>query len=128
MPPNAEPGFWYLASPYTSRDARVREERFRWAAYAAAVLNQSGLPVYSPIAEGHAISKVVPDISTTWEAWAEHDKAMIRAAEGVIILKLDGWIQSKGVAAEADYAESLGLPVRLMGKAEIDEIRRQQAA
>jgi len=45
----------YLASPYTSDDPAVRQQRFEAACRAAAAMIRQGQTVFSPIAHSHAI-------------------------------------------------------------------------
>jgi dCTP diphosphatase len=49
---------------------------------------------------------------------------MLSKCDRVIVLKLPGWENSKGVAAEIARAEELGLPIEWM---EMDEVKYQNA-
>jgi hypothetical protein len=44
---------------------------------------------------------------------------MLEAATGMIVLKLDGWEESKGIAYELDKAKLLGIPVSYLPPPEI---------
>ncbi len=99
----------YLASPYSHPDAIIRERRFRAACRIAARLIRSGKVVFSPVAHGHAISLYgVPTDCSFWEA---HDRRFLEQCDEVVVLTLDGWQASVGVAAEIEIAEELGKPV-----------------
>lgn len=118
-------GYWYLASPYTSRWPREREERFRCAALAAAALCLSGTPTHSPIVEGHALSKVVLGIRTDHATWWQTNKAKIKGSCGLMILQIDGWDKSEGVLAEIAYAKHIGLTTKFITMEEVETLWRQ---
>lgn len=104
------PGFTYLASPYSHPDPAVREERYRLAVQAAAELSKAGRLVYSPIASWHHAS-CVHNLPGDFDYWERLDLCMIGKAEDVLVLQIDGWAQSIGIAKELDYSRSLGLPI-----------------
>lgn len=102
----------YLASPYSHPDAAVRLARFHAAVDATAVLLRRGEFVYSPIGATHPVFERHPDVGGDWEAWKRYDEHMIGLSERLVILTIDGWRESKGVAAEVSFAKSRGIPVR----------------
>lgn len=106
-------GMVYLASPHSHPDASVREQRFRDVCAAAARLFDAGEWVYCPIAHTHVIASYMHD-AMKWEAWAEYDRFMLSLCDKLVVLKLDGYMQSRGVAAELEIANKLGLPVEFM--------------
>jgi nucleoside 2-deoxyribosyltransferase len=69
-----------------------------------------GWMTYSPIAACHYFTAEGHN-EGTWEWWARYDQRMIRACDLLIVLTIEGWERSRGVAAEREYAESLGMPV-----------------
>jgi hypothetical protein len=100
----------YLASPYTHADPWIMEERYLRAARVLAGLLAQGLWTYSPIVHCHELAKIValPKDAKFWEAY---DFAMIAKSDRLLILRIDGWETSRGVAAEKAEAERLGIPV-----------------
>lgn len=101
----------YLASPYTHPDPVVREDRFHIVCRAAGHFMAKGHKIFSPIAHTHPIC-VAKELPFEFGFWAELDKEMIRLCDEFWILQMDGWRESKGIAAELDYANSLGKPVK----------------
>lgn len=99
----------YLAAPYSHPDPAVREARFREINRAAGELMAAGTLVYSPISHTHPILEVC-GLPKGWEAY---DRAMLSRCSRVIVLQLEGWEASVGVAAEIRIAEELGLEVAL---------------
>jgi len=70
---------------------------------------RTGLVVYSPIAHSHGIA--LYGLPTDWDYWRRVDEEMMGCCSRVVVLKLDGWHESTGVAGEIEIASSLGLPV-----------------
>jgi hypothetical protein len=92
----------YLASPYTHTDPDVMQERFEYVRAAAAEMLARGEIVYSPIVHGHAIA-TAHDLPTDFEFWMRHSFAMLERADNLYVLRLDGWLESRGVTAEIGW-------------------------
>ena len=99
----------YLASPYTHQDPSIREMRFRAVCRQAAEMLRCGIPVFSPIAYTHAFAAL--DLPVEWSFWDQYDRVFLEICSEVWVLMLDGWRESKGVAAEIGIASELGMPV-----------------
>jgi len=102
----------YLASPYSHPDSMIREQRFRAACRATSMLLRRGKTVYSPIVHGHPL--VEHGVPTEWPFWEHNDRELLQRCEEVVVLMLDGWWESTGVAAEIRIALELGKPVRYL--------------
>jgi nucleoside 2-deoxyribosyltransferase len=102
----------YLASPYSHPDYDERERRFTAACYATVQLIQSGHVVFSPIVHGHPL--VWHGLPTDWPFWERIDRDHLERCDEVVVLMLDGWRESVGVAAEIRFAAELGKPVRYL--------------
>ncbi len=103
----------YLATPYSHQDASVREERFRAVNAAAAELMRQGMHIFSPISHTHPIA-LAGDLPLGWEYWQAYDRAILAACCKLIVLMLDGWKESKGVAGEIAIAHETGIPVQFI--------------
>lgn len=92
----------------------MRQARYELVVQHAAFMWSEGLTTFSPIAHSHPIALLFrdPEGGGTWEQWAEFDRAIIAACSELWVLMLPGWRESVGVAAEVEYARSLGLPVK----------------
>lgn len=66
--------------------------------------------IFSPIAHCHPIA-VNYGLPTNYEFWRWYDESMIRICEQFAILRIDGWMQSKGVKNEIEYARQLRKPI-----------------
>jgi nucleoside 2-deoxyribosyltransferase len=102
----------YLASPYSHPEPVVREVRFRAACHATARLIAAGHVVFSPIVHGHPL--VHHGLPTDWSFWERFDRDHLVRCDEVVVLMLDGWRESVGVAAEIRIAEELRKPVRYL--------------
>lgn len=100
----------YLATPYSHQDENVRHARFIEVNKVAARLMRDGLHIYSPISHTHPIA-MAGDLPLGWEFWNEYDTAILKCCCKVIVLMLEGWRESKGVAAEINIANQLGVPI-----------------
>jgi len=105
----------YLASPYSPLpgDAdpdELRSDRFEAVNEYCARMHKAGLIYYSPITSSHMIAKtgLVPD---TFEAWLPFDLQILSRCDRLWVLRLMGWGDSRGVRAEIEHAEKLGIPI-----------------
>lgn len=99
-------GLWYLGGPYSSVDPFVRVRRWHLHCEAAAMLLRVGVTVVSPIAMFHPISRY--GLPTGWQFWGEHDKALLRVCEGIIVATIPGWKESEGLMREIEFVEGIG--------------------
>jgi hypothetical protein len=105
--------FWYAASPY-AKYRLGKEAAFEDACLWAAKLIKAGVPVFSPIAHSHSIATIADMDKDSHDLWMPQDLAILRGAQGVLILPIDGWLESKGVAMEVADAWRQDKPVFLI--------------
>ena len=103
----------YLASPYSHESAAVRSKRFIEACIFASKLMRKGVMVFSPIAHTHPIAKY-GELPKGLDFWEKYDREIISHCGCLIVLKLQGWEESKGVSAEIAIAKELGIEVKYM--------------
>lgn len=114
--------YCYLASPYSHPDPDVREERYLQACQAAGALMELGSIVLSPIAHSHPIEKHGIGRVMPGEFWKRQDVPLLRHADELIVLCLDGWEESVGMRWEITMAHSLNIPIQYLS---LDEIMAQ---
>lgn len=105
----------YLASPYSHPEIDVRVKRYHAVCRAAAELIKQGVLVFSPIAHSHPIA-VRFNLDGSFETWRDMSLEMLRRCDRLILLKLPGWEESKGMAAEIEEAKRLGMPIEDFGE------------
>ncbi len=100
----------YLASPYSHKDAWMRELRFRAVTRVAGALRRDrGLATFCPIAHSHPISKELTEVDPTdHEFWLSWDEPFERLCTGLIVCMLPGWDKSRGIATEVPLFEAAG--------------------
>ena len=103
----------YLACPYSHPDREVRIYRFNAVNRVAAHLMSNGEIVFSPISHTHPIAEA-GELPLGWDYWERFDRTFLQMSQRFIILTLDEWQESKGVAAEIKIARELGLKVEYM--------------
>lgn len=103
----------YLACPYSHPDAAIREQRFHAVNKVAAKLMSQGSHIFSPISHTHPIA-VAGGLPLGWDYWQAYDRAIMSACGKMIVLMLDGWKESTGIAGEIVLAKEFGIPVIFM--------------
>jgi hypothetical protein len=100
----------YLASPYSHPDKWV--ERLRWSLVTAlgTKLIQDGHHIFGPITESASYADFGID-NSGWNYWGEHDRLMLLKCDKLMVMKLPGWEESKGVQAEIKIATAAGMPI-----------------
>lgn len=116
--PSPEGKLLYLASPYSHLNKVIMDYRYFLVAAAAAELYRKGFNLLEPIGSGHPIATKY-DLPQGYEYWMQRDRLMIERSDGVIVLTIPGWAESKGVTDEVKYAKELGKPVYYLNPAEV---------
>ena len=111
----------YLASPYSHSDPTISRRRYHLACRAAARLMQSGVVVFSPLANS------VPAIEfggleLSHESFMTLDLAILERCDEVLVIASDGWQQSIGVQQELGAAIALKKPVTMIKEDEIERL------
>lgn len=110
----------YLAAPYSHPDYSVMERRFDIVNQVAFnLIKKKGYFLFSPISHNHPITDI-GFIPLEWERWEEWCLSFLNICEKLIVLQLDEWEISVGVAAEIKFAKKLGIDVEYMSLEEIN--------
>jgi hypothetical protein len=112
-------GFAYLASPYSHPLTDVVHKRYLATLHATAYLLKRKVWTYSPIVHCHELA-FAHDLPLDFDFWMDYNFAMLRKADNVIILGLEGWGTSKGVNAEIQEAQRLGLKIKILERRKRD--------
>lgn len=109
----------YLASPYSHETTSTRFIRHRYACQAAARIIVEGFEIYSPIAMTHAIHEwsykhpckhIARLHNKRPDFWYKFDETMMDRCARLVILGIDGWKESEGIAHEYQYFRKKELP------------------
>lgn len=103
-------GYFYLATVYSKHrlglDAAASE-----AAEFAAAFALAGVCVYSPIVNSHEIALEGGIDPLDLEFWLAFDGPFMDAARGLIVVKMEGWRESKGIQNEVSVFNAAGKPI-----------------
>jgi hypothetical protein len=100
----------YLGTPYSKYPAGL-EAAFKDAAKLAARLLRLGIRVYSPIAHTHPIA-IYGNLDPLDHAiWLPFDEAIMDKASAMVVAKMTGWQESKGIAHEIEAFKKAGKPI-----------------
>ena len=102
--------YYYLATPY-SKYPEGRPAAFDMACRQAAILLKAKIPVYCPIAHGHAIGDANGIDPLDWDFWMEADVPMMDAAKGLIVVKAPTWDISLGISKERQFFALMKKPI-----------------
>lgn len=111
LPSDAE-GFYYLASPYTSKS---RQQTAEWVHQVEVLLPKivDAFPKMTPLSPV-ACTDPLADLCDPEGGWYAYALRLLRHAEGFIIVTLDGWEDSRGIMIELGYARAKGIPISIL--------------
>lgn len=101
---------YYLASPYTHSEPLVREMRYLKIMQATSIFFNKNVFVFSPILYSHEMTKLY-SMPSDADFWWNFNKAALDKCGHLIVYKMNGWDQSKGVAIEIEYARNKRYPI-----------------
>lgn len=114
----------YLATPYSKYPAGL-ERAFVDASRIAARLLRCGIKIYSPICHTHPIAIHGEVDPLDHSIWLPFDKAMMQAATAILVAKMAGWEQSKGIAYELETFRKSKKPIFYL---DVDSFEFSEAA
>jgi hypothetical protein len=101
----------YIASPYSSPSDAVRQYRYDKVVKYVTKMMLTGCNVFSPVIHSHPMNTSLYRSTGDWRYWKRYSLFMLSKCDGMLVLMLDGWLDSVGVTAEIDEAKKLGLPI-----------------
>src|SRR4051812_46172721 len=102
----------YVGTPYTMYRGGIEAAFVRACGHAANLL-RAGLKVYSPIAHGHSIAVNGGIDPLDHSIWLPFDAAIMAKSGAIIVVMMEGWDRSAGVAHEVKTFRDAGKPVFL---------------
>jgi len=111
----------YLATSYYHDDPKVREERYHIACKLVAALFKEKIYVYSPIVH-NVVPAQIGKIPSGYDIWQEFDEEMCRKLDGLIVAKIDGWQESKGVQAEINLCKQLHKIIQYLEMSKVEQM------
>lgn len=115
----------YLATPYSKYKDGI-EAAFQDAARIAAMLLKTGIKVYSPITHTHPLAVFGELDPLDHKIWLPFDEAMMEACDALVVVHMDGWQQSYGIAHEIKVFGAARKPIFDLDPASFELTRRAQ--
>lgn len=106
----AKLGLVYLATPYSKWENGL-EDAFIEAAKLTGRLLRCGVRAYSPIAHTHPIAVYGKLDALDHSIWLPFDEAIMERANVLLVAKMKGWDESRGIKHEIEFFEAAGKPV-----------------
>lgn len=100
----------YIASPYTHERRDIRNLRYRQVLHYTQLCMAKGEIVFSPVVYGHPFA-LDDSRAIYFNFWKPFNEQLILASEKVRVLRLAGYLTSRGVVGEAQFALEHGIPV-----------------
>jgi len=91
----------YIASPYSH--PTNRHNNFLEVSKLAAKLCSEGKIAFSPITYGHTLLDF-HEMPSDWHFWRDFCLTFLKNADELIVYKMSGWNESRGVLEEIDFA------------------------
>lgn len=111
----------YLAAPYTHESEKVVWDRVSSINTVFGKFIAAGIHAYSPITKSHHIQVLHgDDLGLNWGQWMKLDLRILKECHALVVLQLEGWRESKGVAIEIETAKELGMAVHYVQLSEVD--------
>ena len=111
----------YLACPFSHHDETVQRQRYHLACRAAAKLLQSGIVVFSPLANSVPAVEI-GGLELDHAGFLNIDLPILRRCDEMLVLCLEGWQQSRGVQQELGEAIAFQKPVTMIKEEEIEHL------
>lgn len=105
--------FWYLGTPYSKYPQGI-EAAFWFAVRMRGRLVQAGVPVFSPIIHSHPVAVQCGLDPFDRAIWLPSEEPIMRAAGGLLVVRAEGWEQSKGLRYEQNYFITCKKPIVFM--------------
>ncbi len=110
----------YLATPYTHESKDVMEARFNRACQLTASFMSRGIAVFCPIVHSHPlVAHGLPQCDHDF--WMALDEKGLDACLVLVVAKMDGWVESRGVQHEIRIAQETGKQIVYLTEQEIIE-------
>lgn len=99
----------YLAAPYNHPEPEVVERRMSMVYAKILTLMNDGHVVVSPLLNDPLVK--IGQLPTAWSYWQRYSETLLSSCERMVVLNLEGWDQSTGIAGEIDFCRKRSIPV-----------------
>src|SRR5665811_906609 len=96
----------YLAAPYNDRCKVVIQDRMEKIYSVIGRYTKEGIHVTTPLFMHEVVTR--HDIAGDYAFWEKYCLNMLKRCDKMIVLRLDGWLVSRGVTAEIAFCDEHG--------------------
>ena len=104
----------YKAGDTGTASKNLKTRRYRKACKKAAELMQQGNVVFSPIAHSHAVEVHGMKEIQTGDFWLSQDLEILKRCDKLVVYKMEGWENSRGIKREIAFAEANNIPIEFL--------------
>lgn len=107
----------YLGGPYSHEDPKVIKKRFNiFNKVSSTLICKKDMFVFSPISHSHPIVTLKNFDKNFWTYgyWMPFDLYILAQCDELLIVDIDGWKESKGLAAEIEFAKANNIKIRMV--------------
>lgn len=104
-------GLIYVATPYSLFHLGLGCAAYDASRHAEHLARVYDLRVYSPIVHSHELCRWGKLNPLDQEFWMRQNAPFMEACSAMVAVKMEGWQDSRGMAAEAAYFQAAGKPV-----------------
>ncbi len=108
---------YYLSCPYSHPNPDIKASRHRLVNRITLEFHKQGKLVYSPLTHNIPLIELNRKYNS-WDDWSHFDLEMLQRCDGLIVLQISGWEQSKGVAEEIAHAKKINIPIEMINPKE----------
>jgi len=100
----------YIGSPYNHPEPETVKSNFEIVTRLAGELCSQGHTAFSPITYGHTLLGFT-EMPTTWEFWKNFCLSFLQHCDELLVYKMPGWRDSRGLLEEIEYAKSNNIKI-----------------
>lgn len=107
----------YLGGPYYNEDPKIIKKRFNlYNKLSALLISKKDVYVFSPISHSHPIVHTKNFDRAFWkyEFWMPFDLSLLSQCDELYVVDIDGWRESKGLAAEIEFAKANNIKIKMV--------------
>lgn len=100
----------YLAGPYSKAEDKNKLMEQVMTVAGKYMIANPGSHVVSPLYMHYALP-FTPEMGSDYNFFGDYSRNLLRRCDLLLVVMLDGWDESTGVADEIATAEKLGIPI-----------------
>ena len=100
----------YLAAPYSDKDHNIIQGRMEQIYGVLGSYIRQGFLITTPLFM-HEVVMRNPDMPNDYQFWENYCLNLLKRCDSMIVLRLAGWEESRGVKGEIEFCAANNIPV-----------------